>query len=187
MPFVKGESPPLDEWTNKTWRTLPDGSMQVRGGDTRTVRQFGDVWLHLEFMVPFEPANRGQGRANSGVGIMDRYEVQVLDSFGLVPGKGDCASVYGIEAPRVNACLPPLRWQTFDVTFRAARFDDEGQIDKPPVMTVIHNGVIVHKDVEVPRGTGIGPREHGRSGPVRLQDHGHPVRYRNIWVVELEE
>jgi hypothetical protein len=87
----------------------------------------------------------------------------------------------------VNACLPPLRWQTYDVTFRAARFDAAGGVERPPVMTVIHNGVIVHRDFEVPRGTGIGPQEHGRSGPVRLQDHGHPVRYRNIWLVELGE
>lgn len=187
LPFVKGEAPSLDEWTNRKWRALPDGSMEVRGGGTRTRRKFGDIRLHLEFMCPFEPSKRGQGRGNSGVGLAERYEVQVLDSFGLPPGSGDCGSLYGIAAPSVNASLPPLAWQTYDITFRAAGLSADGGVERLPRITVIHNGVKIHENRELQGGTGIGPREHAATGALTLQDHGHAVRYRNIWVVELKD
>jgi len=185
LPFEKGKPPSLDEWTNRTWQSLPDGSMVKGKGNTRTRRAFGDVRLHLEFSIPYEPNAGGQGHGNSGVYFQRRYEVQVLDSFGLVPAMGDCGAIYSIAAPKVNACLPPLAWQTYDITFRAPRPKAGDQGSEPAVMTVRHNGILIHENQPVPRATkaggGGGPQERA---PLMLQDHGALVRYRNIWLVE---
>jgi hypothetical protein len=185
LPATKGQ-PPLDGWTNSKWKALPGGVMQITRGGNNSVRKFGDVKLHVEFRIPYEPTRRGQGRGNSGVYLMGRYEVQVLDSFGLVPRKGDCGAIYGVAVPSVNACLPPLRWQTYDVTFRAPRTGADGKPATPGSMTVLHNGIKIHKDVKLKGTTRGGARGGAQTGPLHLQDHGHPVQYRNIWVVELK-
>jgi len=188
LPFKKGTPPSLDQWRNKTWKALPDGSMQVGRGNNVSIPQFGDIRLHVEFLIPYEPEKRGQDRGNSGVYLHNRYEVQVLDSYGLVPRMGDCGAIYGVAPPRVNACFPPLQWQTYDIFFRAPRFSPDGKLVKPAVMTVYHNGVKIHEKQEVPGPTrAAGARGYAKQGPLMLQDHGHPVRYRNIWYVALEE
>lgn len=184
FPYKKGEKTNLEEWQNKKWPLLDDGSAVV-SGDNRSVRKFGDCQLHVEFWLPYEPEQRGQGRGNSGVYLQAYYEVQVLDSFGLKPEKGDCGAIYRIAVPPKNVCFPPERWQTYDIDFRAARFDNDGNVTERPVISVRHNGVLTHDKVSIPRGTEKGkPGGEPKVGPIRLQDHGHPVRYRNIWLVE---
>jgi len=147
----------------------------------------GKFKLHVEFRVPYEPGNGGQGRGNSGVYLQGRYEVQILDSYGLKSGKNDCAALYEVHPPTVNACKAPTVWQSYDITFTAPVFD--GKTKKEPVhMTVIHNGVKVHDDAKVPvdntrAGMGGDP---STPGPILLQDHGHPVQYRNIWLLPVK-
>ncbi len=148
-------------------------------------KSFGSCTLHLEFMLPYEPANAGQNRGNSGCYLQGRYEVQILDSFGLEGLNNECGGVYEISAPKVNMCFPPLTWQTYDIEFTAPRFDAAGKKAKSPRLTVRHNGVVVQDDVEVPRTTRAAPnKEDSPTGPLYLQDHGHPVRFRNVWLVE---
>jgi len=187
--LAQGAGPPsLSEWTNPRWRALPGGVMEIAQGDNQTKRSFGGFRMHLEFMTPYEPDARGQQRGNSGVYIQGRYEVQVLDSFGLKAGQGDCGAIYGVAPPKVNASLPPLRWQTYDIEFRAARMDARGKLTHTPVITVVHNGVKIHDKVKLPGPTGgASGKTHMPEGPIRIQDHHHPVRYRNIWLVELPE
>jgi len=186
LPFEEGKETNLDAWANKKWKLLPDGSIQAGGGDTRTVKFFGDFELHAEFMIPYEPGAAGQGRGNSGVYLQDRYEIQVLDSFGLVPKAGDCGAIYTQTAPKAEACLPPLRWQTYDITFRAPRLDEAGKVTKDAVITVVHNGVKVHDNASAKPTGAAKSMPPVKEAPLRLQDHGHPVRFRNIWLVELK-
>jgi hypothetical protein len=168
-----------DAWTN--------GHMDERkvlAGGTKSKQKFGDFTLHVEFRTPFKPTARGQGRGNSGVYLQDRYEVQVLDSFGLNGENNECGGIYSKIKPRVNACFPPLSWQTYDVDFEAARFDADGKKTKNAIATVRHNGILVHDHVEIPGSTGGGQPEKAEPGPIQLQGHGNPVFFRNIWIVE---
>jgi hypothetical protein len=158
-----------------------DGLLEV---GTETVRPFKDFTLHIEFLLPYMPYAAGQGRANSGVYIQSRYEVQVLDSFGLDGVKNECASLYRQRAPDLNMCLPPLQWQTFDITFRSPKFDAAGKKTANARITVRHNGVLVHDDVEVTAKTGAGRPEGPKPLRTKLQNHGNPVRFRNIWLIE---
>jgi hypothetical protein len=181
----------VDKWTKRDgkgevkWR-LADGMMEgVKGhGDIVTKDKFGGSFLlHVEFRVPYEPGNKGQGRGNSGIYIQGRYEVQVLDSYGLKSAVNDCAAIYGIAAPKVNACKAPTVWQSYDIEFSAPKFVD-GKKTEPTVISVTHNGVKVHDAVKVnadntTAGMGGDP---SLPGPIMLQDHGHPVQYRNIWL-----
>ena len=166
------------------WKLLADGSMEVKGGDIVTRRVFGDQQLHLEFKLPYMPYASGQGRANSGVYLQGRYEVQVLDSYGLEGEDNECGGVYQVAKPLVNMCAPPLQWQTYDITFRAARFEDGHKVANAR-LTVIHNGVVIQDDIELPKATGgaIDPNE-AVPGGLKLQDHGNPVQFRNIWLLE---
>lgn len=146
---------------------------------------FQDHRLHIEFRTPFQPTDSGQGRGNSGVYVQGRYEVQVLDSFGLQGENNECGGIYQIAKPRLNMCYPPLSWQTYDIDFRAPTFDSDGQKGKNARITIRHNGILIHDDLELPRGTPGGVSDESRDpGPLYLQDHGNPVAFRNIWVVE---
>ena len=151
-------------------------------------QKFQDFTLHLEFMTPYLPAARGQARGNSGCYLQGRYEVQILDSFGLEGKNNECGGIYEIKDPDVNMCLPPLTWQTYDIDYTAARYDEEGNKKANARITVKHNGVTVHHNVDLPRATRAAPVKEGpEPGPVYLQDHGNPVRFRNVWVVERSE
>ena len=153
----------------------------------KSVKLFRDHRLHVEFRLPYKPTARGQGRGNSGLYLQGRYEVQMLDSFGLEGKSNECGGVYGIAPPRENMCFPPLTWQTYDVDFRAARFED-GKKTKNAFMTVRHNGVVVHDNLDLPKRTTASPLKEGpEPGFVYLQNHGNPVRYRNIWVLPLSK
>lgn len=145
---------------------------------------FHDCSLHVEFMLPFMPEARGQGRGNSGLYLQGRYEVQMLDSFALEGKDNECGGLYKIASPRINMCLPPLTWQTYDVDFTAAKYDETGQKLVNAKITVKHNGVLIHENQELPGPTASAPhKENAMPGPVYLQNHGNPVRYRNIWVM----
>ena len=162
---------------------MTEEGLLVQGANS--VRKFQSQMLHVEFQLPFQPAARGQGRSNSGCYLQGRYEVQVLDSFGLKGENNECGGLYGIKAPDLNMCLPPLSWQTYDVEFTAATFDSAGQKLTPARITLLHNGVKIHDRVELPKATTAAPLKEGAEpGFLHLQDHGNPVRYRNIWVLE---
>jgi hypothetical protein len=183
----------LSQWSKPdgsaaTW-PVSGGSAEVLGGDIRTKQSFGDFKLHVEFWLPNLPPDvTGQRRANSGVYLQDRYEVQVLDTFGK-PSLSDteCASIYLKRAPDSNAGTAPETWQTYEVTFRAARFSGSTKTEDARV-TVVWNGVTVHNNVPIDGPTGGGSAEGPSGGPIRLQDHQDPganVRYRNIWIEPL--
>ena len=170
-----------------------DGYMEcVKGsGYIRTLRNFGDCQLHLEWATPVPAKGEGQSRGNSGVFFgLDRYEVQVLDSFeNRTYADGGAGSVYGQYPPLVNACQPPGEWQTYDIVYTAPRFDPEGKLLAPARLTVFHNGVLIQNNVALTGPTSwlerAPYRAHPERQPIALQDHGNPVRYRNIWVREL--
>lgn len=169
-----------DEFQNAK---LTEDGLLIQGVTSK--RRFGDHTLHLEFRLPFMPDARDQGRGNSGCYVQGRYEVQILDSFGLAGKNNECGGIYTIRDPDVNMCYPPLAWQTYDIDFTAARYDASGKKTQNARITVRHNGVVVQPDVELPNGTPGGTMGEGaEKGPLYLQDHGNPVRFRNIWVVE---
>jgi len=146
--------------------------------------KFGDHSLHVEFRTPFMPKSRGQARGNSGVYVQGRYEVQVLDSFGLEGEDNECGGIYKSARPAVNMCFPPLSWQTYDIDFKAARFDESGKKVENARITIKHNGVTIHDNLELKIGTpGYKPEGPDKLG-LFLQNHGNPVAFRNIWAVE---
>jgi hypothetical protein len=148
---------------------------------------FGDVSLHMEFLLSYMPYASEQRRSNSGLYLQGRHEVQILDSFGLEGKHNECGGIYTVKDPDVNMCFPPLSWQTFDVDFTAARFDKDGKKTANARLTVKHNGVVVHDDVEVPKATtGARLKEGPERGPIYIQNHGNPLRFRNIWLVEKQ-
>lgn len=174
-----------DAWTNG--RMTDDGLLQE---GVTSKQSFGSHKLHIEFRLPYQPEDRGQGRGNSGIYVQGRYEVQMLDSFGLEGKQNECGGLYSVKDPDVNMCYPPLVWQTYDIEYHQATYDSEGKVETNPRITVIHNGVKIHDNVELPgeRSTTAAPIKPGTGeGPVFLQNHGCPVRYQNIWVLPIED
>jgi hypothetical protein len=169
--------------------TVEDGVMTASKGDILSDETFRDAYLHVEFRCPDMPEATGQAKGNSGVYLQARYEIQVLDSYGWeVPGLGDCGAIYNQHAPLVNACKPAMEWQSYDIIFRAARWNEAGEVVENARVTLIHNGIVVHNNVECqgPTGGAVGDDE-SQPGPLLLQDHGNPVSYRNLWLVHLPE
>jgi hypothetical protein len=195
----------LDGWVQRKdgktptkFKLVDGGIMQVAGGDSHTKETFaGPFKLHVEFRVPYEPKQSGQGRGNSGVYVQGRYEVQVLDSYGLKSQYNDCGAIYEVAAPKVNACKAPTVWQSYDIEFTPPTCKD-GKLVEPARMTVYHNGIKIHDDVPLRRKGKDGKEEivtntragmggdPCKPGPIMLQDHGHPVQYRNIWLLPTQ-
>jgi hypothetical protein len=187
----------LSKWSgNKgaaTWK-IENGYMEaVKGaGDIRTKEEFGDCQLHLEFATPSVVKGDSQDRGNSGVFLMGRYEIQVLDCYNnSTYADGQTGAIYSQSPPLANACKKPGEWQSYDIIWEAPRWDADGKLAKPAYVTVIHNGVLLHNHKELTGGTPhreVGKyRPHPPTGPISLQDHGNPMRYRNIWIRPIGE
>ena len=183
----------LDGWVKTNgkdsagWKLVDGGAMEVTGGNIITKEKFGGSFkLHVEFRVPYMPKASGQGRGNSGVYVQGRYEVQVLDSYGLKSKNNDCGGIYEIAAPLVNACKAPTVWQSYDIEFHSPKCEN-GKKVAPGRITVYHNGVKIHDNVALTKDNttaGLGG-DPCTPGPIMLQDHGNPVQFRNIWVLPL--
>ncbi len=192
-----GKKPPesaivLFDGSNKdAWRggrlDEETGLLNTDGRDILSRERFQDYSVHLEFMLPYRPYARGQGRGNSGFYQVDHYEVQILDSFGLEGLHNECGGIYSQQNCLINACLPPLVWQTFDIDFTNARRDEDGNKTKNAVITVRQNGILIHDQLEIHGPTGGHRSEpEGTPGPLKLQGHGNPLQFRNIWLVPKE-
>ena len=163
---------------------MTDDKLLMEGVTSKAT--FGSYKLHLEFQLSFMPFARGQGRANSGCYHQGRYEVQILDSFGLDGKNNECGGIYSIAPPKLNMCFPPLSWQTYDVEFHAAEFDGDKKT-KNAWVTVKHNNVVIHEQQELGHRTTASPLTEGpEDGPIHLQNHGNPIRFRNIWVLPID-
>ncbi len=174
----------VDAWDGKGKIETVGGEKLLASGP-ETKAKFTSYQLHLEFRTPFKPSVKGQDRGNSGVYIHHTYEFQVLDSFALVPENNFAGSLYTMVPPLVNACFPPLTWQTYDIDFSGPQFDAEGKKAKNARATVKLNGITVQDDLEIPHGTGANKKrpELPEGGPLWLQDHANPVFFRNVWLM----
>jgi hypothetical protein len=188
----------LSHWRGRTgkpaaWK-VEEGALVIAPGTGEILSrdEFGDCQLHLEFAAPVPPRGSDQGRGNSGVMFFGRYEIQVLDSFqNRTYADGHAAAIYGQFPPLVNAARPPGQWQTYDIIFKAPRFRADHSLESPAYVTMLHNGVLVHDHrplIGAMAYRAVGRYSpHGPKGPILLQDHGNPVRFRNIWVRELAD
>lgn len=198
-----GEAPPAgaivlfdgkneDAWVTRPekWEITGEGAMRVSFPSIVTKEEFGSCKLHVEFKTPYMP-NEGvgsQARGNSGVYVQGRYEVQVLDSFGVAPLNNLCGGIYKIAVPQADATLPPLTWQTYDIEFHAPKFDASGKKTGDAELTVLHNGITIHDRLKLPNATPGGVTDvEGPKGPLLLQNHHDAVEYRNIWIVPIQD
>ena len=193
-PFPPEKNGPNVEWTKLDIHKLGDAAqwlikndvVEIKPGTSGmlTRQKFTNFTLHIEFMLPFMPNSKGQGRGNSGVYLQGRYEVQVLDSYGLEGKDNECGGIYKVGAPAVNMCAPPMQWQSYDIDFSAPTFNTAGEKIADARATVNHNGVIIHDNAAIPKPTGGAINMNtDKPGVLLLQDHGNPVQYRNIWIV----
>ena len=179
----------LSAWTGgENWK-VDGGVATVHGGDITSKQSFGDCQMHIEWSSPVPPTGTSQGRGNSSVFLMDRYELQVLDSYdNETYFDGQASAIYKQTPPMVNVTRPPGEWNTYDIVFTAPRFKKDGSLKKPAYITVLHNGVLTVNHFEIQGSTPFNEvphyEQHGKL-PIHLQDHGNPTRYRNIWVREL--
>ncbi len=190
-----GSKEDLDQWESERggppgWKAGEALTVEAKSGGIQTKKAFGDVQLHVEWRAPSEVKGKGQGRGNSGIFLMGKYEVQVLDSYeNETYYNGQAGSIYKQHIPLVNASRPPGEWQTYDIIFTAPRFHEDGSLSSPAFMTVLHNGVLIQHHAEL-----LGPtvfigkpkyKAHEEKLPLSLQDHNNPVSFRNIWIREL--
>lgn len=181
----------FDNWKGRSGKTvdwkIEGEAMTVRHGDIISDEEYGDAFIHVEFKIPDMPLAHGQGKGNSGVYVHGCYEIQVLDSYDSKnPGPGDCGAIYNMYAPLMNACKPAEQWQSYDILFRAPRFDDEGNVTEHAVLSLLQNGLPVHNHVILNRVTPGGISDKVlKQGPLLLQDHGDKVSFRNIWLIHL--
>jgi hypothetical protein len=180
----------MSAWNGGAKWLIEEGVATVNGGGITSKQAFGDCQLHVEWASPAEVSGQGQGRGNSGIYLMGRYEIQVLDSYNneTYPD-GQAGAIYKQWPPLVNATRKPGQWQTFDIIFKAPRFDRDGKLASPAYVTVLHNGVLVQNHAELQGGTfwDQAPvyEAHPEKLPLHIQDHRNPVRFRNIWIREL--
>jgi hypothetical protein len=180
----------MSEWVEGDDWPVKDGYVTTAKHDIHTKREFGDCQLHVEWAAPEEVTGSGQGRGNSGVYIMSRYELQVLDSYdNTTYPDGQAGAVYKQQPPLVNVCRKPGEWQTYDIVFSAPRFDDQGNVVKPAFITALQNGVLIQNHFQLQGGTSFTepPKytAHPPKMPLLLQYHNNKVRFRNIWIREL--
>jgi hypothetical protein len=180
----------LDAWKGADGWAVKDGYASPQKGELSTKQEFADCQLHIEFATPDEVKGEGQGRGNSGVFLCGEFEVQVLDSYvNKTYYDGQCAGIYKQRPPLVNVCRKPGEWQSYDIIFHAPQFHDDGSVKRPATITVLQNNVLVQDHLELLGDTPYvrAPQYNPRmaKGPIRLQNHGNPVKFRNIWIREL--
>ena len=181
----------LSQWDNADNWNIENGAMVCGRGDIRSKESFGDCQLHVEWSAPTPPTGEGQERGNSGIFLMDTYEIQVLDSFdNQTYFDGQAGAIYKQTPPQANAMRPPGEWNVYDIFWTAPRFNEDGSLKSPAYMTAIHNGVLILNHFELQGDTPYHrPAQyslHADHLPIRLQDHGNPTRFRNIWVREIK-
>ena len=168
------------------WKIHEDGSMEEGVGDIISKITFKDAHIHVEWIEPDIPGTVGQNRGNSGVYIHGCYELQILDSYGVEdPQPHDCGGIYTLYPPRINACKPPLEWQSYDIYFRAPRYDENKNVTDAARATILQNGQVIQNNIVLHRATPGGLDIIVEEGPLLLQDHQCPVRFRNIWIETL--
>lgn len=179
------------EWKNSSSWKVEDGVLISGKGMITSEKEFGDCQLHIEWSAPTPPQGTSQGRGNSGLFLMGKYELQILDSYdNETYFDGQAGAIYKQTPPMANATRPPGEWNTYDVIWTAPRFKEDGSLESPAYITALHNGVLILNHFALLGDTPYNrpPRyeAHGPTGPIALQDHGNPVRFRNIWVREIK-
>jgi hypothetical protein len=181
----------LSAWENGENWLVKDGIATIGRGVIRTKQAFGDCQLHVEWSAPEEIQGDGQGRANSGIFLMDTYEIQILDSHeNETYFDGQAGAIYKQTPPWVNAMRKPGQWNTYDIVFKGPRFSEDGSLNSPAIITAFHNGILILHHFELLGDTPFhrAPeyKKHAEKMPISIQDHGNPVRFRNIWVREIK-